>query len=62
LLSIFYVKRRRRRRRSKSKRKRWTRVPMKKRNKERKKDIYAAKFPFIFKIQKREVILKYGAL
>jgi hypothetical protein len=33
-----------------------------KRRKKEKKDIYAAKFPFIFKIQKREVIFKYGAL
>jgi hypothetical protein len=55
LLSIFYVKKER----TKSKRKRWTRV--KKRKKEM-KDIYAVKFPFILKIQKREVIFKYGVL
>jgi hypothetical protein len=44
-----------------SKGKRWTRVLMKKREKEN-KDMYATKFLFIFKVQKREVIFKYGAL
>jgi hypothetical protein len=32
--------------------------PNEKKKERKKKDIYAAKFPFIFKIQKREVILK----
>jgi hypothetical protein len=36
--------------------------PNERRRKKEKKDIYAAKFPFIFKIRKREVIFKYGAL
>jgi hypothetical protein len=31
-------------------------------NKKEKKDIYAAKFLFISKIHKREVIFKYGEL
>jgi hypothetical protein len=46
-----------RKKKERSKGKRWTRVPMKE-----KKDIYATKFPFIFKIQKREIIFKYGAV
>jgi hypothetical protein len=62
-ISIFLCKRlaTEKKERSKRKRKRWTRVPNI-RKKKKKKDIYAAKFPFIFKIQKREVIFKYGAL
>jgi hypothetical protein len=36
--------------------------PNERRREKEKKDIYVAKFLFIFRVQKRKVIFKYGAL